>query len=403
VFLPCARRLEGKKVLLGDNLASHLSPTVISLCRDNNIEFVCLPANSTDKMQPLDVGFFSVIKQLWRLLLRAYRKMDPAAKLLQKTEFPRMLKELLGKVNAEALLPPAFERCGLYPINPAKVICRIPSIENSEEVARHVDRELLKTLEVRRFGSEKKKVPRGKKLPAGQSYSAQPAEEEEEEAASENEQELEDASEQELEDASEQGQEELGEDCDDFEVEIDGKKRKYSRKQTGKKPLGKNVRKVTNIREKTKKKIPVVVESESESEESEASEWSDGSEESEASEQGEEEQELPDLAPTTSRNSGKLVACVYEGQWFIGEVLKENPGMVPRGYQSISYASIRGQNLFAWPTKKDIMLTLSEDILLRDVTVEPKNSRGQFGLKMNVYKIVETLMVVVYYDFYFLI
>ncbi len=41
-----------------DNLSSHVSLEVISLCRENNIEYVCLLPNSTDKMQPLDVGIF---------------------------------------------------------------------------------------------------------------------------------------------------------------------------------------------------------------------------------------------------------------------------------------------------------------------------------------------------------
>jgi hypothetical protein len=52
-FLPIARRQPGKKMLLGDNLSSHLSVDVINTCRKENIEFVCLPPNSTDKMQPL--------------------------------------------------------------------------------------------------------------------------------------------------------------------------------------------------------------------------------------------------------------------------------------------------------------------------------------------------------------
>lgn len=52
-FLPVARRQPGKKMILGDNLASHLSVEVINTCRRENIEFVCLPPNSTDKLQPL--------------------------------------------------------------------------------------------------------------------------------------------------------------------------------------------------------------------------------------------------------------------------------------------------------------------------------------------------------------
>jgi hypothetical protein len=80
IMLPHAKRLPGKKLLIGDNLSSHISCEVISLCKDNDIEFVCLPANSTDKMQPLDVGLFGPMKQAWRTQLRAYADKDPSAK-----------------------------------------------------------------------------------------------------------------------------------------------------------------------------------------------------------------------------------------------------------------------------------------------------------------------------------
>ena len=92
VFLPNVRRKSGKKVLIVDNLSSHISMEVISLCREHNIEFVCLPPNATHLMQPLDVGLFAPMKAAWRKQLTAYSDKDPAAKMLQKTEFPRMLK-----------------------------------------------------------------------------------------------------------------------------------------------------------------------------------------------------------------------------------------------------------------------------------------------------------------------
>jgi hypothetical protein len=42
-YLPVACRLPGKKVLIRDNLSSHLSTKVIVACKENNIKFVCLP------------------------------------------------------------------------------------------------------------------------------------------------------------------------------------------------------------------------------------------------------------------------------------------------------------------------------------------------------------------------
>jgi hypothetical protein len=35
---------------------------MIQLCKQNEIVFVCLPPNSTDKLQPLDEGVFAPLK-----------------------------------------------------------------------------------------------------------------------------------------------------------------------------------------------------------------------------------------------------------------------------------------------------------------------------------------------------
>jgi hypothetical protein len=83
-----------------------------------------------------------------------------------------MLKELLDTLNPGRLLPKAFEKCGLCLIDKNKVIERIPSIQQSQEVASNLNTAVLKKLEVRWFGDKKaKKKPRGQKVPAGQSYS----------------------------------------------------------------------------------------------------------------------------------------------------------------------------------------------------------------------------------------
>ena len=60
-----------KKVLLGDNLASHFTPEVIQAAVDNNIEFVCLIPNSTHILQPLDVAVFRSVKVEWRRIMEA--------------------------------------------------------------------------------------------------------------------------------------------------------------------------------------------------------------------------------------------------------------------------------------------------------------------------------------------
>jgi hypothetical protein len=49
---------------------------------------------------------------------------------------------------------------------------RNPSVVETQVVARHIYSNLLKKLEIRRIGNGKKK-PRGKKVPASQSYTAE--------------------------------------------------------------------------------------------------------------------------------------------------------------------------------------------------------------------------------------
>jgi hypothetical protein len=83
-----------KKLFLCDNLSSHISVEVVELCREANVTFVCLPPNSTDNQQLLDVGFFGPMKRAWRQQLQKYSDQDPAAKLLIKSAFPCMLREL---------------------------------------------------------------------------------------------------------------------------------------------------------------------------------------------------------------------------------------------------------------------------------------------------------------------
>ena len=38
-----------------------------------------------------------------------------------------------------------------------------------------------------------------------------------------------------------------------------------------------------------------------------------------------------------------------------------------RGYKRLSYTSIKGKNVFSWPDKKDIVVTLQKDILMENI------------------------------------
>ena len=94
-FLSHARRLEGRKVLIGDNLASHFTDEVITLCEENNVSFVCLPPNATH----LDVAFFRPFKSAWRSVLTQWKMAHIRTSGIPKQNFPSLLQEALLKMD----------------------------------------------------------------------------------------------------------------------------------------------------------------------------------------------------------------------------------------------------------------------------------------------------------------
>jgi hypothetical protein len=188
LLLPRLRKRPGKKLIIGDNLASHISPTVIKLCKANNIAFVCLPPNSTDKLQPLDVGVFAPMKKAWRVVLTQFKKDHPKLVGIPKPMFPGLLKALMETAKPAQHLAAAFDRCGLYPFNPKRGMDRIPSRDMEQNL--EGDRALLnvtfgKKLEELRGLGPQEKQKRGKKVKTapGKSYTVPDTDSEEESEA----------------------------------------------------------------------------------------------------------------------------------------------------------------------------------------------------------------------------
>lgn len=74
LMLPILKRQEGTKVVIGDNLSSHISLEVLHLCEENSIKFIPLPPTATHLLQPLDVAFFHPLKSHWREVLTNWKK-----------------------------------------------------------------------------------------------------------------------------------------------------------------------------------------------------------------------------------------------------------------------------------------------------------------------------------------
>ncbi|CAG5009206.1 unnamed protein product [Parnassius apollo] len=144
IVLDWASGLPGKKVVICDNLSSHLSVNIIELCESHDIQFVLIPANSTHLTQPLDVAFFGPLKKIWRKILLQYKMENPNQSTLNKNHFPKLLKSLIDQIQLTELknIKSGFKASGISPFNPREVIKRIP--EYHEELQSYtIDETLL--------------------------------------------------------------------------------------------------------------------------------------------------------------------------------------------------------------------------------------------------------------------
>ena len=71
--LPKLCKQDGKKVMIGNNLSSHLSDIIIQACQDHNIAFTCLSPNATHLLQLLDVAFYAPLKKAWQSILQGWK------------------------------------------------------------------------------------------------------------------------------------------------------------------------------------------------------------------------------------------------------------------------------------------------------------------------------------------
>ena len=159
------KKQDGKKVIIGDNLSSHLSESVVQACKENNISFLSLLPNATHMLQPLDVAFFAPLKKLWRNLLREWRITPCGRKTgtLGKEDFSTLLTKLVSQllVNAAENLKGGFRKCGLVPFNP-EVYDTLP-IANVMSPRKAMDQSVLGILQELRGDDEEEPGPSNSK------------------------------------------------------------------------------------------------------------------------------------------------------------------------------------------------------------------------------------------------
>lgn len=110
------------------HLSSHFTPEVLKLCKENKIDFVCLPPNATHLCQPLDASFFVPVKRYWRAILLDWKKTNLNISSVEKSIFPRLLKRLFSNLadTAKTNAISGFAACSIYPLSKEKLLSKIP-------------------------------------------------------------------------------------------------------------------------------------------------------------------------------------------------------------------------------------------------------------------------------------
>lgn len=145
IVVPWAKKNPGPKVVIGDNLSSHLNVNIIVESQRNNIRFVFLPKNATHLTQPLDVGYYGPLKRIWRQILLNYKIQNPRDQTVNKISFPPLLKKLMQQLDLtnQKTIEGAFRGTGIIPFNPQEVLKRLPSMRAEQHVPDNVSRSLL--------------------------------------------------------------------------------------------------------------------------------------------------------------------------------------------------------------------------------------------------------------------
>ena len=117
-------------LLLLDGHSSHYQPELIRFVKEHKIFIFYLPSHTTHESQLLDVSMFKPLKQNWQELCDHYMKNNPG-KVVTKYQFSGLLKQTREKTMTPATIMVAFQRCGVYPLNPDAIDCSI-SVSNRE-------------------------------------------------------------------------------------------------------------------------------------------------------------------------------------------------------------------------------------------------------------------------------
>ncbi|XP_060581287.1 uncharacterized protein LOC132737921 [Ruditapes philippinarum] len=105
-------------LLTMDNHASHFCPDLVDLAIEEGIELLFLPPHATHLLQPLDKGFFHLLKQ--KMTESALSVGYAGARVVPRDKFASLLYHGINRISPHDIMS-AFHKTGMFPLNPTQV------------------------------------------------------------------------------------------------------------------------------------------------------------------------------------------------------------------------------------------------------------------------------------------
>lgn len=133
-----AKMSEGRPRLFSmDGHASHVTLEVVDYCVNNGIHLMCFPAHLTHMIQPLDVAVFGPLQRAYSKKAKAWIR-DSSNKRMSLASFFLLYHQARSETITNKMIARAFSGTGLYPINEARVLDKLPS-QSSESSSSNIN------------------------------------------------------------------------------------------------------------------------------------------------------------------------------------------------------------------------------------------------------------------------
>ena len=131
IFIPQTKDTKGDyRLLIVDGHGSHVTHEVIKLCLENKIVLLCLPAHSTDLLQPLDVAIFGPFAHAYK---KGLKKCTQYGKNyhIDKVDFLQVVQPARHQSVTPSNTASGWRRAGLVPFDPQAVLKLLPKVDNN--------------------------------------------------------------------------------------------------------------------------------------------------------------------------------------------------------------------------------------------------------------------------------